>query len=279
MPYLHTAKRNQKLYAVRFCCAALILCALALSACGTLTGPGGEESALTEPQDVTGESSAADSVPGRVSEPEDESSEEPMRESRMLDVPLICQYPSLPTGCEAVAATMLLNYYGIMIDAETLAGEWLECEPYYYKDGVMYAADPVEKFVGDPFTAQSYGCFAPAVAKAINENCLVVKANPLSGVPFEELLARVSRGDPVLIWATGWMMEPQQGAIWTMPNGEELHWKRGEHCLVLVGYDSKHVYLNDPDSGERVWYERELVRTRYEQMGSWALEISPVYTD
>ena len=30
----------------------------------------------------------------------------------LLEVPLLCQYPALPTGCEAVAATMVLQYYG-----------------------------------------------------------------------------------------------------------------------------------------------------------------------
>ncbi|MBO4501934.1 MAG: C39 family peptidase, partial [Clostridia bacterium] len=272
MPYLHTAKSNKKPHA-GLRCAALILCALLLVSCGKIAGPG-EESAGPASQDVTSaEASVAESLPEPVSEPEDESSEEPVREARMLDVPLICQFPSLPTGCEAVAATMLLNYYGITVDAETVAGEWLDCEPYYYKDGVMYAPDPEEKFVGDPFTSQSYGCFAPVIAKAINENCLAVRANPLHGLELEELLARVSRGDPVLIWATGQMMEPMQGALWTLPNGEKLQWKRGEHCLVLAGYDTNFVYLNDPDSGERVRYDKELVRTRYEQMGSWALEI------
>lgn len=231
-------------------------------ASATVSSEAGSETAST--------AESSESAP--ASEP-DASSEEPVKAARLLDVPLICQYPALPTGCESVAATMLLNYYDVPVDAETFAGEWLECEPYYYEDGVMYGADPTEKFVGDPFSQHSYGCFAPVVAKAINGNCFTVKAIPLSGVPFEDLLARVSRGDPVLIWATGQMMEPMQGAVWTLPNGKKLQWKRGEHCLVLVGYDSNCVYLNDPDSGERIKYDRELVAARYEAMGSWALEI------
>ena len=42
----------------------------------------------------------------------------------ILDVPLICQYPLLPTGCESVGATMLLQYYGIDIDEITFASYW-----------------------------------------------------------------------------------------------------------------------------------------------------------
>lgn len=34
-------------------------------------------------------------------------------ESVLLDVPLVCQLPELPTGCETTALTMVFNYNGV----------------------------------------------------------------------------------------------------------------------------------------------------------------------
>ena len=38
-----------------------------------------------------------------------------------LHVPLYCQYPSLPTGCEATAAAMALQYWGEEVTPEEVA--------------------------------------------------------------------------------------------------------------------------------------------------------------
>ena len=46
---------------------------------------------------------------------------------KLIVVPPICQYPALPTGCEAVAATMVLQYYDTNITAEEFAESWLAC--------------------------------------------------------------------------------------------------------------------------------------------------------
>ena len=35
-------------------------------------------------------------------------------------VPLINQYPNYPRGCETVALTILLNYYGIMVTPDDI---------------------------------------------------------------------------------------------------------------------------------------------------------------
>lgn len=79
-----------------------------------------------------------------------------------LSVPALCQYPELPTGCEATAAVMVLQYYGEAITPSTLAGEWLTCsEQFYWKNGVLYGPDPDKAFAGDPFSQNAYGLFCP----------------------------------------------------------------------------------------------------------------------
>ena len=40
-------------------------------------------------------------------------------------LPTLCQYPDLPTGCEATAAAMVLQFYGEEVSPAAVAGEWL----------------------------------------------------------------------------------------------------------------------------------------------------------
>jgi uncharacterized protein YvpB len=44
--------------------------------------------------------------------------------------------------------------------------------------------------------------------------------------------------------------------------------------MVLIGYDDRHYYLNDPMSGGTVGYDKSVVEKRYEEMGMQAVYIS-----
>ena len=193
-----------------------------------------------------------------------------------LEVPQICQYPMLPTGCESVAATMVLQYYGEDIDAETFASGWLTCDSnFYYENDIYYGPNPYEVFAGNPFSRNSYGCFAPVIENAVNENSLLCKAEVLKGESLKNLCdTYLSQNVPVLIWATMGMKESKEGNSWTLSDGTHYTWIAGEHCLVLVGYDDRHYYLNDPISGGTVGYSKEIVQKRYEELGEQAVCIS-----
>ncbi|MFR7670840.1 MAG: C39 family peptidase [Collinsella sp.] len=45
-----------------------------------------------------------------------------------VDVPCYSQYPELPTGCESVALTNLLNYYGFGLGKTIIADYYLPKE-------------------------------------------------------------------------------------------------------------------------------------------------------
>ncbi len=191
-----------------------------------------------------------------------------------LTVPMLCQYPSLPTGCEATAAAMVLQFYGNRMTAETVAS-WLPCsEAFYYQEGVLHGPDPYESFVGDPFSEESYGCFAPVIAAAINERDLPLTATVVSGCSLDELCCYLDDGKPLLVWVTMEMREPTEGTAWILPDGTPFVWTAGEHCMVLVGYDKERYYFNDPRSGGVVLYERALCEERFEQLGKQAVCIS-----
>lgn len=193
-----------------------------------------------------------------------------------LEVPQICQYPILPTGCESVAATMVLQYYGEDIQPETFASLWLTCDNnFYYEDDVYYGPDPSRVFAGNPFSQNSYGCFAPVIEEAINNYSNICKAEAIYGESLKSLChTYVSCEKPILIWATMGMKESYAGNVWTLPDGSQYTWIAGEHCLVLVGYDDRHYYLNDPISGGTVGYDKKIVEARYDELGMQAVVIT-----
>lgn len=197
-------------------------------------------------------------------------------ERKQLVVPLVCQYPELPTGCESTAAAMVLQYYGENISAENFAESWIEkSSDFYTYGGIDFGPDPNLTFVGDPFTSYGYGCYAPVIVNAINRNSEVCKAESFFGKDLDSLCEEfIDNGEPMLIWASMDMKKTEKGTSWQLPSGEHFTWISGEHCLVLVGYDEKNYYFNDPLTGSVVSYKKQLVKDRYTELGKQAVYIS-----
>lgn len=197
-------------------------------------------------------------------------------EKKSIDVPSICQYPELPTGCESVAATMLLQYYNEDITAQEFAGDWLECSTDFYNvNGTDYGPDPHEVFAGDPFSEYSYGCFAKPIADAINSNSNLCKAEIITDKSLEELCSEyIDNNEPVPIWATMNMKESYEGNSWHLDDGSVFTWTAQEHCLVLVGYNDDCYFMNDPMTGSTIACEKEIVEARFAELGNQAIHLS-----
>ncbi len=195
---------------------------------------------------------------------------------KLINVPAICQYPELPTGCESVAAAMVLQYYGVNITAEEFASSWLECnENFYSSNGKLYGPDPNEVFAGNPFTYNSYGCFADPIVKAINRSSTNCTAKKIIGNSLEQLCEDyIDNNEPILIWATMNMKESCEGETWYLENGSAFTWISGEHCLVLVGYNDDYYFLNDPMSDSIVAYQKNIVEKRFAELGEQAIYIT-----
>lgn len=164
-----------------------------------------------------------------------------------LDVPMILQKPLLPTGCESVSLTMALQYEEIDIGKDAVAGEYLI---YNREDDNMAVG-----YIGDPYSEEGAGCFAPVIAMTAQEifldQELEYDAYDITESELEELLKYVSLGTPVVIWTSMYMEEPEFSGEIGEYEGHIYRWYRQEHCVVLSGYnlDEGTVQINDPLEG------------------------------
>ena len=198
-------------------------------------------------------------------------------ESPVLEVPALSQ-TDWPTGCESVSAVMALNWAGADLTVEDFVYGFLPMDELWMDaGGQLCGPSPADTFIGDP-AGRGYGCFAPVLARAMSQAAPAgYRALDLTGSPLSELACAYLRHNiPVVIWATMEMRPVEAGTQWLLPGGEVFTWPSGEHCLLLVGETAEGYLLNDPRAGETVCYDKELVRQRYESLGSQAVALVPV---
>ncbi len=180
----------------------------------------------------------------------------------------LSQNPELPTGCEITSLTSVLNYYGCDVDKTTMADNYLK-KGY----GSFY-----EMFLGNPRESSSFGCMAQTVVDAANKyfnsNNILMRAENISGSDFDDILKKVSHGNPVVIWNTIGMEQAFESQTLLL-DGEEYAWIAPEHCVVITGYDLNKsiVYIMDPMVGN-VTRDLETFEQRYESMHSQAMYIA-----
>lgn len=170
----------------------------------------------------------------------------------MLDVPLIKQNPELKYGCEVTSLTMMLQFAGVKVDKVTLAKKIAkDRDPAKIRQGdIKKWGDPNEGFVGDMTGKQKgYAVFDKPTVDLIN-HYLPGRAANLSGSSFEEVLQQIDRGAPVVVWTTGDYRLPDRWESWEH-EGKTIRTPMDLHAVVMVGYDEKFVYLNDPLSGKK----------------------------
>lgn len=193
-----------------------------------------------------------------------------------IDVDELLQNPELPTGCEAVSLTMLLNYIGFDADKLTIADEYLP-------KGEYRRSDFNKVFVGDPRSRQAYGCTAGVIAETAEKYLADHDVNGkwqvknISGCSAEVLYSAVENRIPVVVWASIDMGEIiEDYVVWTdEETGNEVSWYGGEHCLLLTGYDKSEgvVYFNDPLRG-KTSYDMRAFEKRFEELDRNAVIIT-----
>ena len=201
---------------------------------------------------------------------------------KISNVPLIGQ-SKLPTGCETCSATMLLNFYGYKISETTFADKYLIKKPFGYSNGSYTGPDPNCAFVGTPYSSNSYGAYAPIMVKCMNKylSDKSYKAVEISGKSLEYLSGKyVAQGQTLMVWATINLSPSFKTTTWRVNYTDEnakyklgsyYTWTAGEHCLLLTGYDKDYYYFNDPWTNARTRYSKNLVNTRYNELGKQAV--------
>ena len=188
-----------------------------------------------------------------------------------VDVPCYSQYPELPTGCESVALTNLLNYYGFGLGKTIIAD-------YYLPKGSN--GNFVTAFDGNPRRSSGglMGCVAPAITIAGNNFLRAAgsgkQAKDVSFSSISSIKNRLTCGQPVEMWNTEWGSWPggRYAARWY--NGHSYGLWGGNHAVVLKGYDDEQgiVYLSD-SINRNVTRNAQVFFGTWQQMDSQAVVI------
>ena len=188
-----------------------------------------------------------------------------------VDVPCYSQYPELPTGCESVALTNLLNYYGFGLGKTIIAD-------YYLPKGSN--GNFVTAFDGNPRRSSGglMGCVAPAITIAGNNFLRAAgsgkQAKDVSFSSISSIKNRLTCGQPVEMWNTEWGSWPRGRYAARWYNGHSYGLWGGNHAVVLKGYDDEQgiVYLSDSINGN-VTRNAQVFFGTWQQMDSQAVVI------
>lgn len=196
-----------------------------------------------------------------------------------IEVPYISQ-EKYPTGCELVSATMLLSYYGFEVEPLHLIDEgYLKAVDVERKNGKLYGGDPNKVFVGNPSKNTGFGCYSPALKKALEKFLEddFFDVYLLDDMSLPDICSQyIDLDEPVIIWATIDMKptEKMENTTWIIDDsGTEFSWLSNEHCMVLVGYDSEYYYIHDPQRGAFTPYKKKDVEKRYDEIGRQAISL------
>lgn len=197
----------------------------------------------------------------------------------ILTVPYIDQTERWVCGCESVSAVMLLQYHGLPVQPDAFIDRYLPRADVTEANGRMSAPHPAQFYIGDPRSPSGWGCYAPCIVQAL-QNALAAHGagqrfavRDVTGQSAAALCEQyVSRGLPVVFWATLDMVPAGETVYWTLPSGEPFGWRQKEHCLLLVGWDEENFWFNDPWQNHGCCaYPRAVVEQRHAEQGLYAV--------
>lgn len=197
-----------------------------------------------------------------------------VKEKVVLDVPIISQYPELQNGCEVTSLAMLLNYAGIQVDKMILADKVIKDDiPLTHDDegNILQWGNPDEGFVGD-ITGEEvgFGVYDKPILELLNQYMPNRGVN-LTNQSFHQLIKSINKGKPVIVWITISYESPKEYKKWKK-GAQTIKATFEEHAVVLVGYDKKYCYINDPASGKKAQkIKKSTFKKIWSKMGKMAV--------
>jgi uncharacterized protein YvpB len=193
-----------------------------------------------------------------------------MLDHKQLNVPLIAQMsdPKLFNGCEVTSLAMILNYNGYLVTKNELAKK-INTVPFTYPNGLK--GNPNMGFVGDIDDGPGYAAYNGPIY-ALAKQYAGDRVVNLSNSTFIDLLKTVSHGQPVWVITTSSFAPVSDFVKWRTPQGP-VDVSFSEHSVVLTGYDSNYIYINDPYGFKNRKVNRANFERAWDQMGSQAITI------
>lgn len=197
-----------------------------------------------------------------------------LKDKVLLDAPIISQHPELKNGCEVTSLAMLLNFAGIEADKMELAEEVKKDDTPLTHDGdgnIEQWGNPNDGFVGDITGEEDgFGVYDKPITELLDKY-MPQRAINLSNQSFNELLKSVNNSKPVIVWITISYEKPRDYKKWKKGD-QAIKVTFDEHAVLLVGYDHKYCYINDPSSGEKnVKIKKSTFKKIWSKMGKMAV--------
>lgn len=233
-------------------------------------GTEGETAAAASDAPSSASSSAPSSAP---SNPPPDPTAPPA--SYRLDAPLIAQLPELYNGCEITSLTMLSQFLGLPYTKFDLVARMPvdPTEPVYDASGdIAVWGDPNRGFVGDVTGRQKgYSIYSRPLAQVLN-SIYPAGARDLTGASFAEIERSIAAGRPVVVWTTTRFAPTDDWTMWNTPDGIPIMATFSIHAVLVVGYDERFVYVNDPLTAKKAAkVEKSAFILAWEQLGRQAL--------
>ncbi len=200
--------------------------------------------------------------------------EEEASAKKLLDAPHIKQLPELPRGCEVTSLAMMLLDAGAKADKMTLAKQ---IKKVPFKQNGLHG-NPYDGFVGNMYTYSlpGYGVYNGPIAE-LAEDYLPGRIVNLTGLAPSYIYKMIDKGSTVWVITNSRFraLPASQFQTWNTSTGKVSITYR-EHSVLVTGYDSQYVYINDPLYKTK---NRAVSRKNFEaswvQMGRQAISYYP----
>jgi uncharacterized protein YvpB len=183
--------------------------------------------------------------------------------SGMVDVGVPTYYQQRNLSCEYASLVIAMGAWGTWVseyDFDALVG-WSENPHWGYRGDIT----------GWWGNTDDYGVYAEALAPALGHFGFYGEVFYALGEP-NALTARLDQGIPVLVWIGLW---GNTGFYNYTEDGTPYKLVPGLHVVVASGYDNGGVYVSDPATGSKRFYDWGTFMSFWNVMDGMGLAVSP----
>jgi uncharacterized protein YvpB len=179
----------------------------------------------------------------------------------ILDAPVYQQAHSL--SCESSAAAMAANYYGVGVNEETI----IAALPRHDNPHLGFRGN-----IDGPYGGiEDYGVYAEPIRQILVQLGLEVE-HLQDGT--EEIRAAIRRGRVVIAWVT-YNLQVETPQQVTTSDGQVVTLVPYQHVVLVTGYNSSGLWVNDPYSGTQAFYTEAEFQRAFAYLGNMALVVGP----